>query len=191
MLPAPATELEFAGHATHALAFAAPTALLYVLTPHSVQKLAPAPENVPAPQNAHELRGSAPVSAENFPAPHSKQALAVDAPAAAVYRPTPQSAQTLAAEAPVVDEYLPATQSVHAAVPVTALYLPAKHELHAPPSGPVYPVLQIQLVTTEEPMGERESAGHKTHVLSDVLPAPVEYFPALQYVQNVEPVLSA
>ena len=175
MLPAPATDVEFPGHATHALALAAPTALLYVLTPQSAQTLAPAPENVPAPQDVHELSDGAPVAAENFPAMHCKQALAADAPVATLYRPTPHSAQTLAAVAPVAAEYLPAPQSVHAAVPVTVLYLPATHPLHGPPSGPVYPMLQIQLVTAGELVGDWE-LGTETlqliHELSNELPSP-------------------
>ena len=69
MPPAPATDVEFAGHATHTLALAAPTALLYVPAPHSVQTLAPAPENVPAPQDTHELSDGAPVMARYLPAP--------------------------------------------------------------------------------------------------------------------------
>lgn len=93
--------------------------------------------------------------------------------------------------APVADEYLPAPQSVHDGVPVTVLYFPGTHALHVAPLGPVYPLLQTQSVAAGEPMDEREFAGHETHVLSDVLPVPVEYFPAPQYVQIAKPVVSA
>jgi hypothetical protein len=55
-----------------------------------------------------------------------------------------QFAQVEDAVAPVVAENVPATQSVHATVPLSALYFPATHAEHAPPSGPVYPVLQKQ-----------------------------------------------
>jgi len=187
MLPAPATDVEFPGHATHALAFAAPTALLYVLTPQSAQTLAPAPENVPAPQDVHELSNGAPVAAENFPAAHCEQVLAADAPVAAEYRPTPQSAQTLALVAPVADEYLPAPQSVHDGVPVTVLYFPGAHALHVAPLAPVYPLLQAQLVAAGAPLGECEFAGQRPHVLSAVWPTAAEYFPAPQAVQATTP----
>ena len=187
MLPAPATDVEFPGHATHALAFAAPTALLYVLTPQSAQTLAPAPENVPAPQDVHELSNGAPVAAENFPAAHCEQVLAADAPVAAEYRPTPQSAQTLALVAPVADEYLPAPQSVHDGVPVTVLYFPGVHALHVSPLTPVYPLFQAQLVAAGAPLGECEFAGQEPHVLSAVLPTAAEYFPAPQSMQALTP----
>jgi len=153
MPPAPATDVEFPGHATHVLAFAAPTALLYVLTPQSAQTLAPAPENVPAPQDAHKLSDAAPVAAKNFPATHSEQALT---PVATAYLPTPHSEQTLSAVAPLAAEYLPAPQSAHATEPAVVLYFPTAHGLHAPPSGPVYPMLQMQLVTAGEPGGDCE-----------------------------------
>ena len=135
------------------LAFAAPTALLYVLTPQSAQTLAPAPENVPAPQDVHELSDAAPVAAKNFPAMHCEQVLA---PVAAANLPAPQSVQRLSAVAPVAPEYLPAPQSAHATEPAVVLCFPTAHGLHAPPSGPVYPMLQMQLVTAGEPGGDCE-----------------------------------
>ena len=200
----PTTDVEFPGHATHALALAAPTTLLYVLTAHSVHTLAPAFENVPAPQDVHELSEGAPVAAENFPAMHCEQALA---PVAAAYLPTPQSVQTISVVAPVADEYFPVPQSVHAAVPVTVLYLPATHPLHGPPSGPVYPMLQIQLVIAGELVGDCE-LGTGTlqliHELSSEMPSPgwnvltpqsvhavspgsFPYFPAAHRVQKLAP----
>ena len=44
-------------------------------------------------------------------------------------------------------EYLPLEHSEHGAEPFTSLYVPAMHAAHAVPSGPVYPLLQVQLVS--------------------------------------------
>lgn len=46
--------------------------------------------------------------------------------------------------APTVTEYVPATQSVHTAVPDTALYFPTRQFTHVPPFGPEYPFLHTQ-----------------------------------------------
>ena len=81
----------------------------------------------------------------------------------------------------VLVEYFPAPQSVHAALPVAVLYLPAAHGEHAPPSGPVNPMLQVQAVATELGLGELEFAGHATQVDSSVAPVVAEYFPAAQF----------
>ena len=55
------------------------------------------------------------------------------------------------AVAAVTVEYELLLQSVHAILPMTALYFPAAHALHVPPSGPVYPGLQTQLVKALDP----------------------------------------
>jgi hypothetical protein len=65
------------------------------------------------------------------------------------------------AVAPTLAEYLPAAQSEQVAFPVNALYFPATHTAHGPPSGPVYPALQVQLVCTVLPAGEREPEPQK------------------------------
>jgi hypothetical protein len=157
MPPAPATDVEFAGHAAHALA---PTALLYVPAPHSVQTLAPAAaENAPAAHGAQALAAAAPAAAENVPAAHDTHALSTAEPAAAEYFPAPQATQVLATEAPAAAENIPAAQSVHATEPAPVLYFPATHALHAPPSGPENPALQTQLVTAGEAVGDSEFAG--------------------------------
>ena len=75
-------------------------------------------------------------------------------------------------------EYVPAPQSVHRADPVNALYFPAMHAVHVPPSGPVHPVLQVQLVNAALPAGEVEFDGQAMHVELTA----VEYVPALQSV---------
>jgi hypothetical protein len=53
--------------------------------------------------------------------------------------------------APTAVPRYPALQSVHAADPVVTLCFPATHAVHGPPSGPVYPWLQMQRVTFAVP----------------------------------------
>jgi hypothetical protein len=80
-------------------------------------------------------------------------------------------------------EYLPVPQSVHTADPVDALYFPATQSAHVPPSGPVEPALQVQLVKAGLPSGELVSAdGQATHVKPASAPTVVEYVPAPQFV---------
>ena len=43
-------------------------------------------------------------------------------------------------------EYFPREHSKHTDEPLTSLYVPATHALHSCPSGPVYPLLQVQLM---------------------------------------------
>ena len=50
--------------------------------------------------------------------------------------------------------YFPAGHSWHAADPFTSLKLPASHASHSAPSGPLYPLLQVQLVSSPLPSGE-------------------------------------
>ena len=66
-------------------------------------------------------------------------------------------------EAPSVTEKVPAWQLKHAASPDAILYLPATHAVHDPPSGPIYPGLQVQLVEVVLANGESEFAGQVTH----------------------------
>ena len=44
----------------------------------------------------------------------------------------------------VPDEYLPGWHCEHTDEPLMSLYVPATHALHCCPSGPVYPLLQVQ-----------------------------------------------
>ena len=48
-------------------------------------------------------------------------------------------------------EYDPARHKAQACEPLTSLNDPAAHGLHGPPSGPVYPAVQMQSVTVELP----------------------------------------
>ena len=93
---------------------------------------------------------------------------------------------------PVAVEYLPVPQSVHATLPVVVLYFPATQAIHEPPSGPVNPILQMQLESAALPLGELVSLGQTRHVVSSGAPVLVEYFPAPQLVHTaleVAPVL--
>jgi len=80
-------------------------------------------------------------------------------------------------------EYVPAAQSMHVTSPVDGLYFPASQSVHVPPSDPVEPTLQVQLVKTGLPGGELVSAdGQATHVKLASAPTVVEYVPAPQFV---------
>jgi hypothetical protein len=61
MAPLPATEYEFAGHATHAANDTAATDVLYELTPHNVQAAEPAVALYDPAAHAKHVPPSAPV----------------------------------------------------------------------------------------------------------------------------------
>ena len=96
--------------------------------------------------------------------------------------------QVVATVAPTVAEYVPVPQSVHVALPVTLLYFPAAQVEHTPPSGPVYPTLQVQAVRALLLTGESELVGHVRQVVATVAPTVVEYVPTPQAVHSTEPV---
>jgi hypothetical protein len=106
------------------------------------------------------------------------------APSAAEYLPTSQSIQLLRLVAPVAAEDVPPAQLMHVPVPVVFLYFPAKHDTHVPPSGPVYPELQEQLVNSVHVV-QAESTGHAVHVEA----ATLEYLPATQFKHTVVAVI--
>jgi hypothetical protein len=87
----------------------------------------------------------------------------------------------------VLARYLPAPQSVHATEPMASLYLPAAHAAHVPPSAPVYPGWQLQLVRRTLPLGDCEFGGQIMHVLDAEAPAVGEYLPASQSIQELAP----
>jgi hypothetical protein len=66
-----------------------------------------------------------------------------------------------------------ALPSVQAADPVDTLYLPATHAVQLPPSGPVDPALQVQLVKAALPAGELELVGQAVHDASVVCPVAI------------------
>ena len=64
---------------------------------------------------------------------------------------------------------------MHRLVPVTFLYLPPTHAVQGPPFGPVYPVLQVQLVSSVLLISAVfESDGHVVHACE---PSQFLYFP--------------
>jgi hypothetical protein len=86
--------------------------------------------------------------------------------------------------------YLPREHSVQAVDPFTSLYDPVMHAVQVAPSGPVYPLLHVQLVSTLLPAPEYVCAGHALHVDSKCSPVSVEYFPCGQRVHAEEPFTS-
>jgi hypothetical protein len=57
--------------------------------------------------------------------------------------------------------------------------------VHVPPSGPVVPTLQVQLVKAALPTGELEADGQALHVAAFT---PAEYVPAAQSLHAASPV---
>ena len=64
------------------------------------------------------------------------------------------------------------------------------HAAHCIPSGPVYPLLQVQLINIELPSAECVYAGHWLHVDSSISPVPVEYFPSEHCAHDDDPFTS-
>ena len=89
--------------------------------------------------------------------------------------------QVTAAVAAAVPEYVPAPQFSHSALPLAILYVPATQAEHGPPSGPVYPALQVQAVAAELVLGEFEFTAHATQVTVVVAPGMLEYVPDPQF----------
>eukprot|EP00961_Rhodomonas_salina_P167012 2250532-Rhodomonas_salina.1 len=58
------------------------------------------------------------------------------------------------ADPAVTFRYVPASQGSHGAEPLPGLYSPGEHSKHFVPSGPVYPMLQMQSVISSLPKGE-------------------------------------
>ena len=81
--------------------------------------------------------------------------------------------------AAVAVETLPAGHWVQDAGPMLALNLPATQGSHASPSGPVCPLLQVQLDTAMLADADPEFAGHARHTVLLVL----EYVLTLQRSQ--------
>ena len=61
--------------------------------------------------------------------------------------------------APTCAEYVPAAHWVQGAAPDTSLYLPALQAEHIPPSGPVKPLLHVQLLSEMLPETDDELEG--------------------------------
>ena len=86
--------------------------------------------------------------------------------------------------------YLPREHRVQAADPFTSLYVPAMHSVHAAPSAPVKPLLQVQPMMDVLLTEEWVCAGQASHVDSQISPVPVEYFPSEQAVHGDDPFMS-
>lgn len=72
-------------------------------------------------------------------------------------------------------EYLPAAQSVQSREPFAVLYFPAAHAVHGPPSLPVKPTLQTQLVDAADAFADCELFAQARHMLTVVAPTTAEY----------------
>jgi ABC-type cobalt transport system substrate-binding protein len=192
----PASELEADGQARHVELASAPTVVEYVPDPQSVHTADPV--NVlyfPATHAVHVppfgpvepalqvqfVKAWLPVGELEADGQATHVELA-SAATAVEYFPVSQSVHT---DAPVDAEYVPAAQSSHATDPVDALYFPATQSVHVPPSGPVEPALQVQLVKAALPAGELEADGQALHVAAF---APAEYVPAVQSLHSSDPV---
>ena len=104
------------------------------------------------------------------------------------YEPSRQSVHIHCAVAPTAAEYLPTPQSVHAAVPVSALYFPCAQVMHVPPFAPVDPMLHTQSAITVLPKKKcPESDGQAAHVISSVAPTAAEYLLTAHSVQVLSP----
>jgi ABC-type cobalt transport system substrate-binding protein len=174
--------LESDGQALHVVLAAAFTAVEYVPAPQSVHAAAPGDVlYFPATQSVH-VPPSGPVE------PALQVQLVEAALPASELESDGQVVHVELAAAFTVVEYVPAPQSVHAAAPVDVLYFPAAHAVHVPPSGPVEPVLQVQLVEAALPASELESDGQALHVVLAAAFTVVEYVPAPQSVHAAAPV---
>lgn len=75
--------------------------------------------------------------------------------------------------------YFPPAHIMHGDDPLTYLYVPVIHSVHATPSGPVYPTLQVQFKTFVLAAGPFVLAGHGLHSDSICTPRCPLYFPAV------------
>ena len=61
--------------------------------------------------------------------------------------------------------YLPGPQDVQSCAPLVFLYFPTLHAVQVPPAGPVYPGLQVQLLSEVHALHEApEFCGHATQL---------------------------
>ena len=76
-----------------------------------------------------------------------------------------QGRHVLALVAPETFEYVPDGHFVHNALPLLFLYEPGTQDVQGPPSGPVYPMIhmQLEIVFGISENGDLEFAGHALH----------------------------
>jgi hypothetical protein len=126
----------------------------------------------PAPTSFLNLPG---VQAEHFPAePVYPASQAHSVLPAAELELTGQAWQVSSDMAPVAVEKVPALHSEHSELPLICLYVPASHAVHAPPSGPEVPAMQMQSDKKLEPAALSEFAGHALQVPCERAPGAVE-----------------
>jgi hypothetical protein len=152
----------------------AAVAVLYLPCEHSVQAAEPFVSlKLPAIHAAH----SAP-SGPMYPLLHVQfNRMLLPAPE---YVCAGQSLHVASNIAPVPVEYLPCEHCEHGDDPFTSLKEPATHALHTAPSGPVYPLLHVQSVSSPLPAIEYVPDGQSTHCP----PALSLYFPAGHSLQG-------
>ena len=90
------------------------------------------------------------------------------------------SKHVLLLAAPNCAEYVPAGHWVQGAAPDTSLNAPASHAEHIPPSGPVKPLLHVQLLSDMLPETDDEFEGHE---VQGAAPDTALNVPALQAEQ--------
>ena len=78
---------------------------------------------------------------------------------------------------------------IHTPLSLATLFVFAGHTVHTPPSGPVYPVLHLHTVFAELALGTWELFVHVRHAVALVTPAVTTYFPVVQLVHTVWPVV--
>jgi hypothetical protein len=126
----------------------------------------------PAPTSFLNLPG---VQAEHFPAePVYPASQAHSVSPAAELELAGQASQVSSDMAPIVVEKVPALHSEHSELPLFSLYVPAPHVVHAPPSGPEVPAMQMQSDKKLEPWALSEFAGHALQVPCETAPEAVE-----------------
>jgi hypothetical protein len=159
----------------------APAAVEYLPLPQSVQDSLPCVALYPPASHATHVPPSGPV----YPGSH-RQLVPTLLPLGELEL-SGQDLHVLSESAPVVVENLPASQSVHTAEPIPFLYLPATHAEQDPPSNPVNPELQRQLVERILPIEDTEFDEQLTQVEDAVAPVVAENLPAIQSVHATVP----
>jgi hypothetical protein len=189
-------EYRLAPQLMHVVAVLAPTVVEYFPTSQSIQSTAPTVvEYFPDSQLMHSTE---PVVVLYFPVMQRVHGppFGPDAP---VLQIQPVNAEHVthvepefvgharqATVAATVVEYVLAPQSVHATLPITFLNFPATQAVHGPPSGPVYPILQMHISICEPGPGEFELAGHAKQAVAVVAAVVSVYVPVGHATHTVE-----
>ena len=112
------------------------------------------------------MAAMAPAALEYDPVLQSTHLVLALFPLVARYLPATQFKHVDSAVAPVVVEYLPFSHNIQDSGPITILNVPGSQAVHTKPSGPVYPALHVQFVSTVlEMFRVDESAGQSSQEL--------------------------